>query len=100
MNYCPNCGNEVKPGGDVCLSCGKVLHKAQTKDSGNSGLGVLGFFFPLIGFILYFLWKDDQPNNSKMAGKGALIGVIANIVFGIIWVFLVATVLDHPYFFF
>lgn len=100
MNYCPHCGNEIKTGADVCLSCGKVLHTTQTKDSGNSGWGVLGFFFPLIGLILYLVWKDDQPKNSKMAGKGALIGVIVNVILGIIWGVLVATVLDDPYFYY
>ena len=27
MKFCPNCGNEVKEGADICLSCGKILNQ-------------------------------------------------------------------------
>ena len=45
-------------------------------DAPNTGFAVLGFFFPLIGLILFLMWKDQTPLKAKSAGKGALIGVI------------------------
>lgn len=45
---------------------------------------VLGFFFPLIGLILYLVWYDDRRERANLAGKGALIGVIVNVCFGIL----------------
>ena len=33
MKYCPNCGNEVKPGQAFCNKCGNTLKRKQT--SGN-----------------------------------------------------------------
>lgn len=51
---------------------------------GNAGWAVLGFFFPLIGLILWLVWKDSNPEDSKMAGKGALIGVIVGVVVTVI----------------
>ncbi len=51
---------------------------------GNAGWAVLGFFFPLIGLILWLVWKDSNPEDSKMAGKGALIGVIVGAVVTVI----------------
>ena len=53
----------------------------QTEEESTFGWAVLGFFFPLIGLILYLVWKDTKPQASKSAGKGALIGVIVGVVF-------------------
>lgn len=59
---------------------------------GNAGWLVLGLFFPLIGLILYLVWKNDRPGDSKMAGKGALIGVIIEAVIMIIY-FIIAFII-------
>ena len=49
------------------------------ENKGNAGWAVLGFFIPLVGLILYLVWKDDKPGDSRMAGKGALISVVVSI---------------------
>ena len=49
----------------------------------SKGWGVLGFFFPFVGLILYLVWYDNHRKRAKVAGKGALIGVIAAVV---LWV--------------
>ena len=41
---------------------------------------MLGFFFPLIGLILYLVWKNELPLRARSCGKGALIGVIVQAV--------------------
>ena len=53
-------------------------------DAPSGGFFALGFFFPVIGLILYLVWKDSMPLRSKSAGKGALIGVIVWFVLGIV----------------
>ena len=50
-------------------------------DSGSFGWAVLGFFFPIVGLILFLVWKDQKPLSSKKAGIGALVGVILSVVF-------------------
>ena len=52
-------------------------------EQASAGWGVLGFFFPLVGLILYISWYDKHRKRAKIAGKGALIGVIAAVV---LWV--------------
>lgn len=54
-------------------------------DAPSKGFAVLSFFFPLVGLILWLVWKDKTPLKAKSCGKGALIGVIVNIVFSIIY---------------
>ncbi len=44
-------------------------------DTGSKGWGVLGCCLPLIGLILFLVWKDDKPRSARSAGIGAIIGV-------------------------
>lgn len=53
-------------------------------EQASAGWGVLGFFFPLVGLILYIAWYDKHRKRAKIAGKGALIGFIVNLVFSFI----------------
>lgn len=54
---------------------------------------ILGLFFPLVGFILWLVWKDDKPDRSKAAGKGALIGVIVSVAITLItWIIALVSV--------
>ena len=53
-------------------------------DKPNAGYAVLGFFFPLIGFILYLIWKNNFPYKAKSCGKGALIGFISGTITAIV----------------
>lgn len=43
-------------------------------DAKSAGFGVLGFFFPVVGFILWLVWQDKYRKRAKSCGKGALIG--------------------------
>lgn len=50
----------------------------------NVGLAVLSGFVPLVGFILYFVKKKDEPKTAKACGKTALIVTIVSILLSII----------------
>ena len=45
------------------------------------GLGILCFLIPILGLILYIVWKDPKSLKSIGAGKAALWGVILSFVF-------------------
>lgn len=49
-------------------------------DSGSIGWAILGFFFPIVGLILYLVWKSTKPQCAKMAGIGALVGFCLGLV--------------------
>lgn len=59
-------------------------YSQQSNDSGSFGWAVLGFFIPLVGLILWLVWKDSKPNSAKMAGIGALVGVGISLLW---WLF-------------
>lgn len=97
--FCKNCGKEIDDKAVICPNCGVPTDNAATNTTGtnpadapNSGFAVLSFLFPLIGLILYLVWKDEYPLKAKSCGKGALIGVITEVV-GTIFLILLWTIL-------
>ncbi|MDR0488375.1 MAG: DUF4870 domain-containing protein [Propionibacteriaceae bacterium] len=60
------------------------------QDAPNGGMAVLGFFFPVVGLVLYLVWKDQTPLKAKSAGKGALAGVITIVGLYMIYFIFIA----------
>ena len=81
--YCRNCGKEINENAVICMNCGCVTGnmKPAWQDAPSVGYAILGFFLPLIGFILYLTWKREFPLRARSAGKGTLIGVIFGFVY-------------------
>ncbi len=89
MAYCKQCGQQIDDNAVVCPNCGAALQENQqvtpaVVDNGGFGWGILGFLFPIVGLILFLVWKNTKPNTGKAAGKGALISVIISVVMSII----------------
>ena len=88
--FCRQCGKEVMDQAVVCPHCGCAVNGSpampEQNDTGSIGWLFLGLFVPLAGLILFLTWKDTKPLSAKRAGIGALIGVIASVVLGILWV--------------
>lgn len=61
------------------------------KDVPSAGFNALAFFFPIIGLILYLVWKDETPKRAKAIGKWALISFIVSIVINILMVIAMVT---------
>lgn len=57
-------------------------------DEKSIGLNILGFFFPLVGLIMYCVMKSDTPKRAKSIGKSALGGFITSVVLSVIAVIL------------
>ena len=96
--YCRRCGKELNDEFKVCPYCGEPVDGFninvnpqynqpvinENNDRGGFGWALLGFFIPIVGLILYLVWKNDKPKSAKSAGKGALISVILSVVFYLI----------------
>ncbi len=91
--FCSGCGQELLPDENFCSVCGKQRtppaqgaqpvfqqqvnpQMSYVQDAPSGGMTALGFFVPIVGLILYLVWKDQTPLKAHSAGKGALIGVI------------------------
>ena len=82
MAYCKNCAAQIDDKAIICPKCGVPQEtKPQVIDNGGFGWGLLGCCIPLVGLILFIVWRDTKPKTSKAAGIGALVGVISIILF-------------------
>lgn len=81
MIYCKNCGAEIDDKAVICPKCGVPVENTVVPsapavvDNGGFGWGLLGCCIPVVGLILFLVWKDTKPKTSKAAGIGALVSV-------------------------
>ena len=81
MAFCKNCGAQINDQVVVCPSCGVAQNNTPAVvDKGGFGWGLLGYCVPIVGLILFLVWKDTKPKTSKAAGIGALVSVILAVV--------------------
>ena len=89
MAYCKNCGAQINDQAVICPMCGVSQEtKPAVVDNGGFGWGALGFCIPIVGLILYLVWKDTKPRTAKAAGKGALISVIIAVVWYVLMIII------------
>lgn len=90
--FCSNCGKELLDNQEVCLNCGVLVSNNNSNntvsngDNGSAGWFILGFFFPIVGLILYICFKNNRVKDAKQVGKGALASVIIYLVLVVIFV--------------
>ena len=89
MAFCKNCGAQIDDNAVVCTSCGVAQNTAPAVvDNGGFGWGALGCCLPIVGLILFLVWKDTKPKTAKAAGIGALVSVIIAIVYYVVMLVL------------
>ena len=42
--------------------------------------GLVGCCIPVVGLVLFLVWRDEKPKTAKVAGIGALVSVILTIL--------------------
>ena len=84
--YCQNCGSQLEPNVQACTNCGVTLVSSEQQnqhapqqtiviDKPNTVVNILSLCcFPILGIILYFVWKQSQPVAAKSALTFGLIG--------------------------
>lgn len=57
-------------------------HRSESynDDSLGIGWGLLAFFIPLAGWIMYFVWKDETPKRANTAGIIGIVSFIINLL--------------------
>lgn len=86
MAFCPKCGTEIPTGSQFCPKCGtRYGNGGDSSAAGAStGIKIVSFLFPIIGWILYFIYKDEQSVKAGECAKFAWIGFGVAFVLGFI----------------
>ncbi len=101
VTYCPECGSKLED--DVQFTSNTQTNdsyayydqsamqqnmnanaEAKKEDAGSWGFGILSFLFPIVGFILFFVWRKEFPKKAKSCGIPALVSFLINIVSSVI----------------
>lgn len=96
--FCRNCGNELDDNATFCNRCGnpqgidKTVVVKEIKDEPSHMAGLVGCCFPVVGLILFFLWKDEKPNSAKLVCRWTLGGFIAGILVYVIYFGLILSI--------
>lgn len=56
----------------------------NVNDKGGFLWGLLGCCIPIVGLILFLVWKDQKPKTAKAAGIGALVSVILAVLYYVV----------------
>lgn len=113
MKYCTRCGSPSEDNAAFCSNCGEKFGEQppqpqyqqpqyqqpvygapyqqpyrqpaapQKASDGKFIYGLIGFFIPLAGFILWLVLKGDREGDAKRAGRGAIISIVLAFILGI-----------------
>lgn len=78
--FCRSCGAEIVKEAVICVKCGVTTNDTQVEDDGNILAAVAACCFPIVGIVLYFIWKDTKPKSAKNVCIAALIPTVLGIL--------------------
>lgn len=87
MAFCKKCGIRIEDNAAFCPVCGAAQRDGQnsaSNDQGGFGWGLLGFCIPIVGFILWLVWKDEKPNKAHSVCTGAWVSVVISVVLNLL----------------
>ena len=96
--FCKNCGSRIDDNAITCPHCGVATNDFNMNsdvalsynDASSTWFAVLCFFCPVIGLILYLVWCNTMPLRARSCGKGAISGLIVEVVLVILVVVAIA----------
>ena len=74
--FCNNCGEQISEHAEICIHCGVRVKNTIGEDQPNWAVNILSLCCtPLVGIILFFVWKNEKPVAAKSALTFSLIHV-------------------------
>ena len=76
--FCHHCGAELNQVDDFCTSCGKYTEKKkneiETKKATAGAMVILGFIFPILGFIYAALKRKSDETTASTIFVASIFG--------------------------
>lgn len=87
--YCRKCGGEINPNSHICMQCGERdwEHYPQqdrwepyVNDTPSMGANIASCCFPIVGLVLYLVWKDEKPERAKNVCYWTIGGLVFSVL--------------------
>lgn len=79
--YCKKCGAELNEDDAFCHQCGsKLTNHTDESDIANIICAVIGLTMPIVGAVLYYVFKKSNPKAAKTANICSWIGFLIQII--------------------
>jgi uncharacterized membrane protein YvbJ len=88
--YCSKCGKEIPDTAVFCPECGNPtnpIDKQQLnynqpamQDDPSTLANVASCCFPIVGLVLYLVWKDSKPRSASSVCRWTIGGFVAFVV--------------------
>lgn len=97
MKHCQHCGRQVAVNAFSCPSCGFAFERQTqfgatvSSDGLSFGYALLGFIFPMLGFIMYLIWRNLFPLRASSIGRGVLTRLVFYIALMILMIVLLTS---------
>ena len=87
--FCQHCGAKIDAKAVICPKCGVPVAGAQQvqvnpDDKNNGWWNLLGFFFPIVGWILWGVWHKEYQKRARGICTWSWIGFGIGFVIGFI----------------
>ena len=83
--HCRECGEMISESAPTCPKCGASQNTQQANGiKAKTGICILSFFIPIVGWVLYFVKKANEPEAAKKYGMWGIIGFVVSIFLNII----------------
>lgn len=95
--YCSQCGKEIETDMKYCPYCGAIVNinvnenvNQSEQDAPSLLFAFISFFAPIIGIVLYIIWRKDSPKKAASCLKGLAAGIIFEIILYIIFLSMIS----------
>lgn len=95
--YCSKCGKSIPDNSAFCPECGNVAGSTSQQplnfnqnsngysqpiitDVPNTLANIASCCFPVVGLVLYLVWKDTKPQSASSVCKWTIGGLVAGVV--------------------
>ncbi len=79
--YCKKCGAKLNEDNAFCPQCGnKLINNTDETDITNIICAVIGLIIPIVGAVLYYVFKKTNPKAAKTANVCSWIGFLVQII--------------------
>ncbi|MBD9098803.1 zinc-ribbon domain-containing protein [bacterium] len=88
--YCTKCGAKLNEGDTFCHQCGnRLINNTDESDITNIICAIIGLTMPIVGAVLYYVFKKSNPKAAKTANVCSWIGFLVQTILLIIKYYLI-----------